>query len=85
MVNVYAAKVWCVWRHQQYRIRKALIRLTKALRHVFIGESRLTVPAGLLKSHQTKEGTWDKTNIAEGKLLYRVLQSGMGAVNALVF
>lgn len=36
--------------------------------------SELTVPAGLLKAHQTKEGTWGKINITVGKLLYRILE-----------
>jgi tellurite resistance-related uncharacterized protein len=29
-----------------------------------------TVPAGLLKAHTTKEGTWGIINIISGKLLY---------------
>lgn len=33
-----------------------------------------TVPAGLLKAHQTKEGTWGKINVTEGLLLYRILE-----------
>lgn len=33
-----------------------------------------TVPAGLLKAHQTKEGTWGKINVTEGQLLYRILE-----------
>ena len=33
-----------------------------------------TVPAGLLKAHQTKEGIWAKINITEGKLRYRILE-----------
>ena len=33
-----------------------------------------TVPAGLLKAHQTKEGTWGKINVSEGELLYRILE-----------
>ncbi|MBV1877418.1 MAG: DUF1971 domain-containing protein [Pseudomonadales bacterium] len=33
-----------------------------------------TVPAGLLKAHQTKQGTWGKINVAEGELLYRILE-----------
>ncbi len=34
-----------------------------------------TIPAGLLKAHQTKAGTWGKIVIMEGKLAYRVLQA----------
>lgn len=33
-----------------------------------------SIPAGLLKSHQTKEGTWGKINVSKGKLLYRILE-----------
>ena len=33
-----------------------------------------TVPAGLLKAHQTKEGIWAKINISEGQLRYRILE-----------
>jgi len=33
-----------------------------------------TVPAGLLKAHQTKEGTWGKINVTEGQLHYRILE-----------
>ena len=33
-----------------------------------------TVPAGLLKSHQTKAGTWGKIVILDGQLLYRILE-----------
>jgi tellurite resistance-related uncharacterized protein len=33
-----------------------------------------TVPAGLLKAHQTKDGTWGKINVTEGQLRYRILE-----------
>ena len=33
-----------------------------------------TVPAGLLKAHQTKEGTWGKINVTQGQLHYRILE-----------
>ena len=33
-----------------------------------------TIPAGLLKAHQTKAGTWGKIEVFEGQLLYRILQ-----------
>lgn len=33
-----------------------------------------TIPAGLLKAHQTKEGTWGKINVTEGQLYYRILE-----------
>lgn len=36
-----------------------------------------TVPQGLLKSHQTKEGTWGKIIILEGRLQYRILGPGI--------
>ena len=29
-----------------------------------------TIPAGLLKAHTTKEGTWGKICISKGKLIY---------------
>jgi len=33
-----------------------------------------SVPAGLLKSHQTKAGTWGQIKILSGKLMYRILE-----------
>jgi tellurite resistance-related uncharacterized protein len=33
-----------------------------------------TVPAGLLRSHQTKDGVWGKIVVLEGSLLYRILE-----------
>ena len=33
-----------------------------------------TVPKGLLRSHNTKEGSWGKIIIEHGKLLYRILE-----------
>ena len=33
-----------------------------------------TVPAGLLRSHDTKEGVWGKIVVLEGTLLYRILE-----------
>ncbi len=33
-----------------------------------------TVPKGLLRAHQTKEGTWGKIVVLKGKLRYRVLE-----------
>lgn len=33
-----------------------------------------SIPAGLLKSHSTKSGTWGKIVILEGELLYRILE-----------
>lgn len=33
-----------------------------------------TVPAGLLKAHQTKAGTWGKIVVLEGELIYRILE-----------
>lgn len=33
-----------------------------------------TVPAGLLKTHTTKEGAWAKIVVLKGKLLYRILR-----------
>jgi tellurite resistance-related uncharacterized protein len=34
-----------------------------------------TVPKGLLRAHQTKEGTWGKIVVLQGKLRYRILTS----------
>lgn len=31
-----------------------------------------TIPAGLLKAHTTKEGTWGKICVTKGKLLYTI-------------
>ena len=36
--------------------------------------SQDSVPAGLLKSHATKAGTWGKIVILDGELLYRILE-----------
>ena len=36
--------------------------------------SNETVPKGLLRAHQTKEGTWGKIVVLEGKLRYRILE-----------
>lgn len=33
-----------------------------------------TVPKGLLRAHQTKEGTWGKIVVLEGQLSYRILE-----------
>ena len=33
-----------------------------------------TVPKGLLRAHNTKEGSWGKILIEDGKLLYRILE-----------
>jgi tellurite resistance-related uncharacterized protein len=33
-----------------------------------------TVPAGLLRSHDTKDGVWGKIVVLEGSLLYRILE-----------
>ena len=33
-----------------------------------------TVPAGLLKAHQTKAGTWGKIVVVTGQLHYRILE-----------
>jgi tellurite resistance-related uncharacterized protein len=36
--------------------------------------SETTIPAGLLKSHNTKAGVWGKIVILEGELRYRILE-----------
>jgi tellurite resistance-related uncharacterized protein len=33
-----------------------------------------SVPKGLLRAHNTKEGSWGKIIIEEGSLLYRILE-----------
>ena len=33
-----------------------------------------SIPAGLLRAHQTKSGTWGKIVVLEGKLRYRILE-----------
>lgn len=33
-----------------------------------------SIPAGLLKAHRTKAGTWGKIIIHSGRLLYRILE-----------
>lgn len=33
-----------------------------------------SIPKGLLKAHQTKQGTWGKIVILNGQLLYRILE-----------
>lgn len=36
--------------------------------------SEKTIPAGLLKSHNTKAGVWGKIVILKGELRYRILE-----------
>jgi len=36
--------------------------------------TRETVPAGLLRSHRTKAGTWGLLHVLEGQLLFRILE-----------
>jgi tellurite resistance-related uncharacterized protein len=33
-----------------------------------------SIPAGLLKSHATKTGTWGRIVVLQGRLLYRILE-----------
>jgi len=39
-----------------------------------------TVPPGLLKAHQTKEGTWGKIVVLSGRLGYRILEPALEEV-----
>lgn len=39
-----------------------------------------SIPAGLLKAHRTKEGTWGKIVIVSGKLNYRILEPDLEEV-----
>ena len=34
-----------------------------------------TVPAALLRAHSTKEGVWGRIHVAEGELVYRVVDT----------
>ncbi|NOX51040.1 MAG: DUF1971 domain-containing protein [Gammaproteobacteria bacterium] len=43
--------------------------------------SQDTIPAGILKAHQTKAGTWGKIVILEGELLYRILEPSVEEVS----
>ena len=36
--------------------------------------TEVTVPAGLLKDHQTKEGVWGKIVVLEGNLEYTIIE-----------
>jgi tellurite resistance-related uncharacterized protein len=36
--------------------------------------SESTVPKGLTRAHNTKEGTWALINVLEGELIYRILE-----------
>ena len=36
--------------------------------------TQTTVPAGLLRRHNTKAGTWGRIHVLEGELLYRILE-----------
>ena len=40
-----------------------------------------TVPKGLLKAHQMKEGTWGKIVVLEGLLRYRILEPEIEVVD----
>jgi tellurite resistance-related uncharacterized protein len=35
--------------------------------------SRDTLPAGLTRAHSTKEGVWGRIHVAEGELIYRIV------------
>jgi tellurite resistance-related uncharacterized protein len=35
--------------------------------------TRDTLPAGLARAHSTKEGVWGRIQVAEGELIYRVV------------
>jgi tellurite resistance-related uncharacterized protein len=35
--------------------------------------TELTVPAGLLRAHSTKEGVWGRIQVTEGELIYRIV------------
>ena len=39
--------------------------------------SATTVPAALLRAHNTKPGVWARIVVIEGQLLYRILEPGI--------
>jgi tellurite resistance-related uncharacterized protein len=43
-----------------------------------------TVPAGLLKAHNTKAGVWGLIHVLEGELLYRVTDPRRAAVEQVL-
>lgn len=45
---------------------------------VFTNDS---IPAGLLKAHQTKSSTWGKIIVVDGELLYRILEPAVEEVH----
>ena len=40
-----------------------------------------SIPAGLLKAHQTKDATWGKIVVIGGNLLYRILEPNLEEVH----
>ncbi len=47
--------------------------------------TELTVPKGLLKSHQTKENVWGKIVILEGHLEYTILEPALEVIELSQF
>lgn len=43
-----------------------------------------TVPAGLLKAHTTKAGSWALIHVLEGRLAYRILDSRRPATETIL-
>ena len=43
--------------------------------------SNESIPAGLLKAHQTKPSTWGKIVVLNGELLYRILEPAIEEVH----
>ena len=42
--------------------------------------TELTIPAGLLKDHKTKDGVWAKIVILEGRLEYTIVQPELDVI-----
>lgn len=40
-----------------------------------------TVPAGLLRSHTTKAGTWGRIHVVAGRLRYRILEPAVEEID----
>ncbi|MGZ8975465.1 DUF1971 domain-containing protein [Methylomagnum sp.] len=45
--------------------------------------SEHSIPAGLLNSHNTKEGVWGRIVILEGRLTYRILEPSVEEVTLM--
>ena len=46
--------------------------------------TELTIPAGLLKDHKTKDGVWAKIVILEGRLEYTIIEPELDVIELRV-